>query len=121
MVDEGQIQKKTSPIETGQFTQKTRELAVFKLLLTGVDDSTVVSASKDTGARQSVSAKLEILNELIEQYKSRIGEEDPTEDELKEQLTKLEESIIREQTSLQSSQGSYNTLVEQRTTIRGPC
>jgi hypothetical protein len=118
LVDEGQIQKQSSPIESGQFTQRTREIAVFKLLLTGVDDSAVVAPAREANGNQSASAKLEIINELIEQYRSLIGEEDPTEEELNEQLEKLDASIEREQESLQSTQGNYNQLIEQRTGLR---
>ena len=44
LVDEETIISKTSPILTGQYTTGTAESAVFRLLLTGVDDSSLISS-----------------------------------------------------------------------------
>ncbi len=118
LVNEGQIQKQGSPIESGQVIQRTRELSVFKLLLTGVDDSSLISSSRAAAASQSTSAKIEMLTELIDSYMSRITEDDPTEAELQEQLRKLEASLKREQKTLDSSEENYASLVDQRSDLR---
>ena len=45
IIQEGEIQQTGSPFWGGQFTLKTAELAAIKLLLTGVDDSSVIATS----------------------------------------------------------------------------
>jgi hypothetical protein len=60
LITETDIQKKGSPIETGQVVSKTVEHSVFKLLLTGVDDSALVPAAHVAAASQSRAGKLEV-------------------------------------------------------------
>ena len=42
-IDEESVITERSPVFSGQFTKKTEESAVFRLLLTGIDDSSVVA------------------------------------------------------------------------------
>lgn len=118
LVGEGDIQKQSSPIEGGQATQRTRELAVFKLLLTGVDDSAVVASTADAAATQSVSAKLDFVDELLESYRSRLEDDAVTNDELRDQVTHLENSLERSQAGLQSTEAQYRQLLERRSALR---
>ena len=99
LVSEGHIQKQSSPIESGQVIQRTRELSVFKLLLTNVDDGAVVPRGSVATATQSTSVKLDLLDELIENYRSRIGDEELSEEDLREQLTRLDVGIAHEMNS----------------------
>jgi hypothetical protein len=65
IVPEGDIQKRGSPIETGDYLTRTPEMSVFKLLVTGVDDSAVQPVDEDKTRVTSKAAKTEIINELI--------------------------------------------------------
>jgi regulator of replication initiation timing len=118
LVNEGEIQKQRSPIEGGQVMHRTRELAVFKLLLTGVDDSTVVSTSRDNAVNQSVSAKLDFVDELLASYREKIGNPDAGEEELHDQISRLDAALEQDQQSLSASEAHYQALVEQRTDLR---
>lgn len=69
IVQEGEIQQKGSPFWGGQFTLKTAELATIKLLLTGIDDSAVVSAS--TGEPDN-AGQIALIDELIGDLRSEI-------------------------------------------------
>ena len=51
IVQEGEIQHTGSPFWGGQYTLKTAELAAINLLLTGVDDSNIVSTEHVTQDR----------------------------------------------------------------------
>jgi hypothetical protein len=70
LINEGDIQKRESPIETGQFTSRTLELSVFKLLLTGVDDSAIQPAERDQRDTLSRTAKIEVIDELISEHRT---------------------------------------------------
>jgi hypothetical protein len=74
LVDEETIISKTSPILTGQYTTGTAEGAVFRLLLTGVDDSSLVSSEDLKIAKGRQAGKIEMLDLLLNQTKGRLAE-----------------------------------------------
>ena len=121
LIDEGDIQKRESPIETGQFTSRTVEMSVFKLLLTGVDDSAIQPVERDQRETLSRAAKAEVIDELIAEHRARltelVGEEDDAR-ELNEQLEKLDETLERERSFLRDTESRYRELADQRSRIR---
>lgn len=74
LVDEEAIISKTSPILTGQYTTSTAESAVFRLLLTGVDDSSLISSEDPKVAKGRQAGKVEMLDLLLNQTKARMAE-----------------------------------------------
>lgn len=74
LVDEETIISKTSPILTGQYTTATAESAVFRLLLTGVDDSALISIEDPKVAKGRQAGKVEMLDLLLNQTKGRMSE-----------------------------------------------
>lgn len=74
LVDEETIISKTSPILTGQYTAGTAESAVFRLLLTGVDDSSLISSEDPKVAKGRQAGKVEMLDLLLNQTKGRMAE-----------------------------------------------
>jgi hypothetical protein len=74
LVDEETIISKTSPIRTGQYTTGTAESAVFRLLLTGVDDSSLISSEDPKVAKGRQAGKVEMLDLLLNQTKGRMSE-----------------------------------------------
>lgn len=118
LINEGDIQKQGSPIESGQATQKTAEYATFKLLLTGVDDSAIVSTSRDNTLSQSRTVKLEFIDELLSSYLEKLNGNGDEAQDLIEQLERLESSISREQQSLSVSEGQYQELANKRNELR---
>jgi len=121
LISEGDIQKRESPIETGQFISKTSEMAVFKLLLTGVDDSAIEPIDRDRTEGLSRAAKAEVIAELISENRAKlaelVGEEDDTK-ELTEQLSKLDETLTRERMALRETEDVHRAVAQKRTTIR---
>lgn len=118
LITEGEIQKQGSPLESGQFIKKTVEYATFKLLLTGVDDSALVSAAREGALSQSRTAKLEFLDELLTSYEEKLADSDGDAQELTAQLEKLEASIAREQQALRTSEEEYQGLIARRNDLR---
>jgi hypothetical protein len=74
LVDEETIISKTSPILTGQHTTGTVESAVFRVLLTGVDDSSLISSEDPKVAKGRQAGKVEMLDLLLNQTKGRMAE-----------------------------------------------
>lgn len=74
LVDEETIISKTSPILTGQYTTGTAESAIFRLLLTGVDDSSLISSEDPKVAKGKQAGKVEMLDLLLNQTKGRMAE-----------------------------------------------
>jgi hypothetical protein len=91
IVKESEIQQSGSPFWGGQYTLKTAELATVKLLLTGVDDSHVVSATAEPEVDNA--SQIAFIDELVADLGSEIGESGHEEGELADQLEKLENSI----------------------------
>lgn len=77
VIQENDITKRISPILSGQSVQKTSEYSVFKLLLTGVDDSSLKSHAKIqaemVAARQNNAAKIEFIDELLEELQIELN------------------------------------------------
>jgi len=121
LVSEQDIQKRESPIYGGQRTEETKEKALFKLLLSGVDDSAVEPEQDKIERKISDSAKAEVIDRLIdesrEKLKSLIGEEDNAQ-ELKDQLNKLESTLIKERNDLSSNEREYRHQVSNRRELR---
>jgi hypothetical protein len=74
LVDEEDVIAEKSPIHTGQFTSATVESAVFRLLLTGVDDGSVVTGDDLKVARGRQAGKAEMLQLLLTSTQGRLSE-----------------------------------------------
>jgi chaperonin cofactor prefoldin len=93
------ISKATSPLEAGQFIDRTREYGVFKLLLTGVDDSTVIEAPKSAKIGPA-SVEPEVLKQMLAYYETELAkmtdepeELDTADKKIREQLEEVEKSL----------------------------
>jgi hypothetical protein len=74
LVNEEDVIAEKSPIHTGQFTSATVESAVFRLLLTGVDDASVVASDDPKVARGRQAGKAEMLELLLTSTRGRLSE-----------------------------------------------
>jgi predicted nuclease with TOPRIM domain len=111
IIQEGEIQQKGSPFWGGQYTLKTAELATIKLLLTGIDDSAVISTAVDEpdNARQ-----IALLDELIDDLSSEIGEAGQERAELSDQLERLNASVNSQRESLSLVQKEMEASIANR-------
>jgi len=91
IVQESEIQQSGSPFWGGQYTQKTSELATVKLMLTGVDDSAVISAPLEFEADNT--KQIALIDELLSELTDDIGDLGQEEGELTDQLSRLESSL----------------------------
>lgn len=80
LVDEQKILREASPIHSGQYTTGTVESSVFRLLLTGLDDSGIEATESKEITKTKKEAKLELLDELLRELAERLAELDPSND-----------------------------------------
>jgi hypothetical protein len=74
IVDEESVIKEISPVLSGQVIHKTVESSVFRLLLTGVDDSSVVAKEDPKVAKGRQAGRAEVLESLLENVRKRIDD-----------------------------------------------
>ena len=112
LVKEGEIIKESSPILTGQYTSKTVEFSVFKLLLTGLDDSAQVAQEireiEQTNVRQNNVAKIELIDEFINELQTSIGENEATRIHIEERIAELNQQIQSQEALLTQVSSELN-------------
>ena len=120
IVNETEIQKESSPYVSTQFTKQTAERSMLRLILTGVDDSSLVPEEKE---KQSLSreARLSLLSELIEEQEEAIAEvadSDPVRKEIETQQSRLQELLNSENESLRATEAVYRETISGRNQLR---
>ena len=104
VINEKRIIDDGSPILSGQYTEKTKEIGVFRLLLTGIDDSSVIAreSRKENLARKR--AQLELLDRMIARLEQQIAtaEKEPTS--VAERRKRRDEAIARHTQVILASQ-----------------
>lgn len=93
LVDEMRIISDTSPVLTGQYTTRTEELSIFKFLLTGIDDSSVIATESRKESRARQKAQLELLDRLIPQLEAEISDLDKEPASIEERRKRTEAAI----------------------------
>lgn len=117
VVTEEEIQGRGSPLLSGQFTTATGEYAAFKLLLTGTDDSALVSAKQILVHRDQDTVKIELLDQMIADLQTELDEEGAEEEELLDQLARLDESIRIQNEALANVQRVLEAVLVRRGAI----
>ena len=111
MVDETSIQSEESPVLSGQHVSGPTERSVFKLLLTGIDDSAVVEVVDRKTFRTSTAAKIEVVNEMIEATEAELTADYPDVTDLPDQEKRLDETFAAVQAEADAAQGSIRGLL----------
>lgn len=114
IVQEMEIIKQISPFQTGQFISKTSEFSVLKLLLTGVDDSSLVAESESPKDAGGVTAKVELIEQWLADLQAELEDIGAERTEVEFQLERLNKSIGETRESLEKSQENLNYSVKLR-------
>lgn len=107
IINEEEIIQQRSPLSDGNVIADTPNTSVFKLLLTGVDDSALVSAQSRSPEEQTRGAQLDLLEQLIKDYEGQVKELTGSRDELEDQLTKLEGTMELHGEQLALTEGEF--------------
>lgn len=116
LVDETIIQSEDSPAMSGQYATGTAERSIFKLLLTGIDDSAVVPVVGKAVFKTQTEAKLEILDEMINIINEKIAADFPYADELIEQDQRLAKTFESAQSDSQLAQDNIRAQLDRKRT-----
>lgn len=115
VVSEEDIIAARSPVlVSGVPSERPFEQNLFKLLITGIDDSAAVTVPKSTERKVAKAAKIELVDELIAQLDAELGEQPPEEKETEEQLERLDQSANDLLSRLQGAQNELDRLVVER-------
>lgn len=114
IVDEEEIIQQRSPLSDGNYTADTPNTATFKLLLTGVDDSALASSRPKTAEEQSRGAQLELLDQLIDDYRKQVKELAGPRDELEDQLERLDDTMNSQSEQLSLTEAEFRSYSVQR-------
>jgi hypothetical protein len=114
IVNEEEIIQQRSPLSDGNVVADTPNTSVFKLLLTGVDDSALAGAKGRDPEEQNRTAQLELLDQLIDSYAKQVKELTGSREELESQLSKLEHSMSSHGEQLAISEAEFREASLQR-------
>lgn len=109
VVDETAMQAETSPAMTGNYTSRTKEISVLKLLLQGEDDSNLEAIPSRDDRVRTRTAKAEVLEGLIASLEERLSESADRES-LRDQLARLV-------STMETEAEAFNRIVSSRTAL----
>jgi AAA domain len=118
LVTEDEIILQRSPLKDGNPTADTANFATFKLMLSGVDDSALITAKPKGPEHLTREAQLEMLDQILDEHRKRLRELTKNPEELQEQLQKLDNTLSLQQTNLVTTEASYRTLADRRREVR---
>lgn len=106
LVDETRIISSNSPLGTGQYSEKTQELALFRSLITGLDDAKIKELKARKTSKSSLANEITRLEEFLEKFLSIDDDIDSSKlDSTLESLELAYERIEEELKNLISSNG----------------
>ncbi|MCK5375021.1 MAG: hypothetical protein KAJ40_07035 [Alphaproteobacteria bacterium] len=114
LVDETNIQIEQSPIESGQFIHRPKEHSVFRLLITGTDDSAIEPIIDKKTFNTSKAVRLKMIEEMISEAESKLAKSYPDVDDLPAQNERLEITLQQNQSEFEVAQGSILKLIEKK-------
>lgn len=116
LVDEESVISATSPVLSGQYTKRTAESCVFRLLLTGADDSSVIAKEDPKVAKGRQEGKAEVLEVFLQRTREQIAELTVvgTVAEVRDQLGRLNATSEAASAELAVEQNSAAALEERR-------
>lgn len=120
IVTETEITQQRSPLSDGNFVADTTNLATFRLLLTGVDDSALVTSPTRGPEEQSREAQLQLLDQLLDDYRDRLKEltKAQTHQELSEQLERIDASLRQHSQLLKDTEAEFQDSASRRRVLR---
>ncbi len=117
IVDEEEIIQKRSPLSDGNVVADTPNTATFKLLLTGIDDSSL-TAARSSPQVHSRAGQLELLGQLIADNQAKIRNLSGPPKQLEEQDQNLEESMRSRLQALVAHETEYKDAATRRREAR---
>jgi hypothetical protein len=118
IVTETEIMQQRSPLSDGNAVADTTNLSTFRLLLTGIDDSALVPSAQKEPEELSRDAQLELLDQLLGDYKDRLKDLTNSPGELEEQLERIDTSLSQHAAQLSATEGEFQQAATRRRLLR---
>lgn len=118
LVNETQIQSETPPALSEQVVQQTKSKQVFKLLLTGVDNSGIVSKRGVKASKAKSDAQIELIDELIAELQETITQDGRQQEQLTDQLSRLDVSIAQLRDAIGVTEDAFDRMRQRRLDLR---
>ena len=112
-VDEETILTKRSPIEFGQYSDRPVEAAIFRMFIEGKDDSGLTPIPKAAELKKISANKLEVLDQVIAELEQELAASPPV-DQLRDQLARLNNSLMAASRALNDVSSDRDKLVLRR-------
>jgi hypothetical protein len=116
VVDEIAMQAETPPELTGQYTTKTKELSVLRVLLEDSDDSNLTEISDKTDARKLTAARAEVIEAFISRVQGRLKDA-PDAVDLRAQLGRLNAEADKLTDAVNGRYAARDKLGEERSKV----
>jgi len=119
IVSEQDVIRESSPVHASSGYQRTASRSVFRLLLSGVDDSAIVAVEEPSISRARVEAKTDVLQGMLDQLRDQIAERPIGGDfaSLRDQLNRLDTTYQSIEKDLSASGSAMADLEELRQTV----
>jgi hypothetical protein len=114
ITDETSIQSESSPVETSDVKLVVAERNVFKMMLTGEDDSALISILKPTEYRTSRTAQVRLLAEMIALLDADIAQDYPDADTLDDEKERVEAALAALEEDIGATRASTHALLEDK-------
>jgi hypothetical protein len=115
LVDETSIQSERSPVESDLGPMaKTKERSLFRLLLSGIDDSSIVPTIDEKTFKTSKAVRIEVIEELLLSVNSRLESEYPDIEDLPAQNDRLSATLEKMKVDLDLVNSSINQSLEHK-------
>lgn len=118
IVDETEITQKRSPLSDGNVVADTTNASTFKLLLTGVDDSSLIASNPRAPEQLSREAQLELLDQLLDDHRGRLRDLTKSPSELAGQMERIDASLLQQATELGTTESQFQKAAAQRRDLR---
>lgn len=118
IVNETEITQQSSPLFDGNPNSSTPNLSTFKLLLTGTDDSAMVASSKREPEELSRDAQLQLLDQLLDDYRDRLKELTKSPKELSDQLERIDASLRQHTEQVSTTEAEFQRAAGKRRELR---
>lgn len=114
ITDETSIQSEVSPVESGDKILAPIERNVFKYMLTGEDDSALITQEKPAEFRTGKSAQLRFITEMLAQIEIEIAEDFPDIEQLDELHEAVEEELRAVEADIVAARASVSSALERK-------
>ena len=118
IVTETEIMQQRTPLSDGNAVADTTNYSTFKLLLTGVDDSALVAADKREPDELSREAQIQLIDQLLDDYRDRLKELTKTPKELEEQLQKIDAALSQHTEQVNTTEAEFQETAARRRELR---